>query len=613
MGAKRKKNGAATKPARARSTRQQRKNRPERPVPKPTMAGDADLRPLHGVRTVDELRSAICTYHEVVSQSEQLRLAQAELEDSHHRYELLYDEAPVGYMTLDPNGVIEQANLTAAGYLGTSRDGILYRPLLVFVHEEDRAAFLNFLMVCRGNSGKHPQWVELRLCRINGGVTHVQLSSVGVRRESGGGVVFLTALTDVGGRVRIEQERKRAEEQIVEAMRQRAVLQAASQAKDRFLAIVSHELRTPLSAILLWTKLLRSGELTDREQLREGLHAIHTSAESQKQLIEDLLDLSRITTGNLRLEMREIELLPVVRDALSAIAPAAEAKRIQLFGDLDPTIGVVRVDPDRLRQVVWNLLTNAVKFTNHEGQVDLSLRRFGAEVEIRVSDSGIGIEPSFLPHVFESFRQADSSHSRAQSGIGVGLTIVKQLVELHGGRITAHSAGPGHGATFLVRLPLLESSQKLSARPTVAPAALESAATVLKGRSALVVEDDAETRGAVAEILRQAGLKVTEAVSAAQAIREYERSRFDLLISDIGLPETDGYALIEQIHRQDLGARRDAVPAIAFTAFDRESDSRMALEAGYHQHLAKPVEPSQLIQAVVRVFEPGDTAAERLS
>jgi PAS domain S-box-containing protein len=459
MRAKPKKKVAAGKATRPAGKRQNGATRNRRPLPKPAIAPDATPRPLRRPQNVDELKRAISTYHEeILSQAEQLKQAQEELEKAHHRYALLYDEAPVGYLTLDLNGVIEQANLTAAGFLGASRDGILRRPLLVFIHEEDRPAFLKFMLLCRGDGGTQRQWAELRLRRTSGGVTHVQLSSVAVRRESSGGMVFLTALTDVSGRVRVEQERKRAEEQIVEALRQRASAQAANEAKDRFLAMVSHELRTPLSAILLWTRLLQSGNPSDLAQVREGLRAIRTSAEAQKQLIEDLLDLSRITTGNLRLEMQEVELIPAVRDALSAIGPAAEAKKIKLVADLDPDVGIVRIDPDRLRQVVWNLLTNAVKFTPDEGRVELALRRHGTEVEIRVSDTGIGIDESFLPHAFESFRQADSSHSRAQTGIGVGLAIVKQLVELHGGRISAHSAGAGRGATFLVRLPRPEAS-----------------------------------------------------------------------------------------------------------------------------------------------------------
>ena len=600
MGAKRKlKARALTRPLEKRPG-------PLRPRPV-SIVRDAQL-PSSGLKTAEELKSAVSVYHEeLITQTEQLKQAQADLEESHHRYTMLYDEAPVGYLTLDPNGVIEQANLTAAGFLGASRDGILRRPLWVFVHEEDRPAFLNFLLVCRGTPGKHRQWVEVRLRGLRGGITHVQLSSVGIRREpGGGGVVFLTALTDVSGRVRIEQERKKAEEQIVEVMSQRSAAQAASEAKDRFLAMVSHELRTPLSAILLWTKLLQSGQVPDRKQVSEGLHAIQTSAESQKQLIEDLLDLSRITTGNLRLEMRLVELVPVVRDALSAIAPAAEAKQVRLITRLDENIGVVRIDPDRIRQIVWNLLTNAVKFTNNDRQVELSLRRFGAEVEIRVTDTGIGIEPSFLPHVFESFRQADSSHTRAQSGIGVGLAIVKQLVELHGGRVTAHSAGRDQGAMFLVRLPLPHASQRLLALADMSPDALAQAAKTLSNRAALLVEDDDETRSAVACILRRAGLKVTEVSTAADAIRAFEESHPDLLISDIGLPGMDGYALIDHVRKQEHLAGQHPVPAIAFTAFARETDLRMALDAGYQQYIAKPVEPEQLLSTILRAIKPGN-------
>jgi PAS domain S-box-containing protein len=592
-----------TRPAKAASAGKRGKRIPAAKRRKRTFAGDAELPYVSSLRTSAELRSALYSYHEeVVAQAEQLKYTQAELEESQHRYAWLYDEAPVGYVTLDHNGIVERANLTATRFLGIPRDGILYRPLLVFIHEEDRPVYLNFLLACRRSGGKERQWAEVRLAHWRRKVIHVQLSSVGVRRDSGGRIVHLTAMTDVSGRARIEQERKQAQDQILEMMQERSAAEAANEAKDRFLAVVSHELRTPLSAILLWSKLLQDTPLTDTRQIREGLHAIQSSGEAQKELVEDLLDLSRITTGQLRLEMKDVELIPIVRDALTAITPAAQAKQIELTVELDPMVGVVRIDPDRLRQVVWNLLTNAVKFTPSGGHVLLAITRLGGEVEIRVSDTGRGIEESFLPHVFESFRQADSSHSRSYSGIGVGLTIVKQLVELHGGTIHAHSAGVDKGSTFLIRLPLPESALKLSNRGRPSRDFLENASEAVGGRRVLLVEDDPDTRRAVAQILRDAGLRVTEVESAHSALREFEQSRPDLLISDIGMPGMDGYALIQQVRRQESTARQLPVPAIAFTAFAHPRDCEQAFQAGYQQHLAKPVEPEQLLNAVVQAL-----------
>jgi PAS domain S-box-containing protein len=554
--------------------------------------------------TTDQLVTALSTYHEeVLAQDEQLRETQADLMKSHERYARLYDDAPVGYVTLDQNGVIEQANLTAVALLGCLREMVIGRPMMVFIHKQDRPAFLNFMLVCRSRGVRQRHWAELRLDGRRRGTVHVQFSTVGVTRDSGKGIVYLTTLTDVTGRIRLEEERRIAEQRIAKAEHDRAAAQSANEAKDRFLAMLSHELRTPLSAILLWSKLLQDNQTSNPEQLCEGLHAIATSAESQRQLIEDLLDMSRIAAGKVRLEMQKIELALVVGDALNAIQPSAAAKNITVSAELDPAVGAVRADPDRLRQVVWNLLTNAVKFTPVGGQARLELWRRRSSVEIMVRDNGCGISPAFLPHVFETFRQADSSNTRQHAGLGLGLAIVKQLVEMHGGTVSAHSAGVGRGARFSVRLPLPELSHRSAeqtARPHDAPA---TAAEQFRRGSVLVVEDDPQTRSAVAALLRQTGLQVTEVESAASAIISFEQSHPDLLISDIGLPEMDGYELIDRIRMQELEGNQPPVPAIALTAFARDADRRMAIEAGYQKHVGKPVQPEQLLSAV-RVLMP---------
>ena len=406
--------------------------------------------------------------------------------------------------------------------------------------------------------------------------------------------------------------RKRSEDMLRAA---KAAAEDANRVKDEFLATLSHELRTPLGAILLWAKLLEGEGSKDAAQLREGLAAIKTSAEAQKELIEDLLDMSRITTGKLRLKPREVELAPVIRDALEAIRPAATAKHVGVSAELAMGTGTVMIDPDRIRQVVWNLLTNAVKFTPSGGRVDVELGRLDGAVEIRVRDSGQGIEPDFLPHVFERFRQADSSHARAQGGIGLGLAIAKQLVELHGGTIDADSAGTRKGATFTVHLPLppirTGLPRKESAAAGASSASRRKTASGLEGLKVLFVEDDRETRGAVTLLLQRRGMIVTEAESVSSAMRCYDNSPPDLILSDIGMPVEDGYMLIRRIRNEEAKKGRKRVPAIALTAFARETDRRMAIEAGFGRHLGKPVDFEEMVSAIRDVLKTDSPASKR--
>ena len=403
-------------------------------------------------------------------------------------------------------------------------------------------------------------------------------------------------------------DRTRTEEELQAS---KAAAEEANRLKDEFLATLSHELRTPLGAILLWAKLLENEGMTNPQQLREGISAIKTSAEAQKELIEDLLDMSRITLGNLRLKPREVELLPVLHDALEAIKPAAAAKSLTVKTDLAADAGVVLIDPDRIRQVVWNLLTNAVKFTPAGGHLEVGLRRHGAEIEIWVKDNGKGIDPAFLPHVFERFRQAETSHSQFQGGIGLGLAIARQLVELHGGIIVAESGGLNRGAKFTVRLPLPAVGNRSSVvkRAGAVVPRRKTRASDLKGVKILFVEDDRETRSAVAGLLQRIGIAITEADSASAAMKFYQESRFDLILSDIGMPVEDGYTLIRRIRNLETARRVKPVPAVALTAFARETDRQMAIEAGFAKHLGKPVDFDEMLSAIRDVLRNG--AAEQ--
>ncbi|MBB3118197.1 hybrid sensor histidine kinase/response regulator [Pseudoduganella violacea] len=391
----------------------------------------------------------------------------------------------------------------------------------------------------------------------------------------------------------------------------RAEAERTSQMKDEFLATLSHELRTPLTAILGWAQVLRRGS-RDQADLNRGLETIERNARAQAQLIEDLLDMSRITSGKVQLDMQQISPLTILDAVIETVRPAAEAKHIRIERDYQAKV-LVAADPSRLQQVMWNLLSNALKFTPHGGAVQLSVGLVGGLVEIVVSDNGIGIEPAFLAHVFERFRQADASTTRRHGGLGLGLSIVKHLVEQHGGTVAAASAGAGRGASFTVRLPLA-SGPALPLRPARPPAPPPAAAFALPDRRelgglrVLVVDDETDARELIQRILGDNQASVTLAASAAEALKLARRQRFDLLLTDIGMPGTDGFELLARIRA--LGAARGGnLPAIALTAFARSEDRLRVLESGFLDHLAKPVEPAQLLAAVALAARQAGRAA----
>jgi signal transduction histidine kinase/ActR/RegA family two-component response regulator len=378
-----------------------------------------------------------------------------------------------------------------------------------------------------------------------------------------------------------------------------AVAESATRARDEFLATVSHELRTPLTSIIGWIQLLR--EDNDPTWMAEGLDTIERNARAQSRLIEDILDFSRITAGKLRLDVRSIDLMDVARDAVEIVRPAADAKGVRLESVLDPNAGQISGDPDRLQQVLWNLLSNAVKFTPRGGAVHVRLQRVDSQCELSICDSGEGIAREFLPYVFDRFSQADNSSTRTHSGLGLGLGIVRHLVELHGGTVHAFSEGLGTGSTFAVRLPLVatlpigEEKQEEVATMVVAPSGVDPLAD-LTGARILVVEDNDDARRLLETILRRCGATVYAAENVDVALRILEKMRADILVSDIGLPGQDGYSLIRRIRLTEPETGR--MPAIALTAYTRSVDRVRALAAGFQMHLAKPVEPSELTAAV---------------
>jgi len=391
-----------------------------------------------------------------------------------------------------------------------------------------------------------------------------------------------------------------------EAQAARALAEAANGLKDEFLATLSHELRTPLTAIVGWADLLRRGKLSPGETVR-AVDTIIRNAAAQNQIIDELLDVSRIITGKLRLDLRSVDIAPIVKAAIATVTPAASAKGIRLQLIQNPAGSQVMGDPERLQQVFWNLFSNAIKFTPKNGRVRVSVESVGSMVEVVVADTGLGIDPEFLPRIFDRFTQDDSSSTRHVRGLGLGLSIARQLVELHGGSIQAESRGVGHGSTFTARFPRSPvSATSLDARATSLNSRVSTQADDLVGLEegpdltgirVLVVDDDDDTRGLIEKVLEAQGATVKTGASAREALDILGRDRVDVLLSDIEMPGSDGYQLIQEL-RLRPSQQGGSVPAAALTAYARTEDRLRALRAGFQLHLAKPVQPSELVTVV---------------
>lgn len=427
------------------------------------------------------------------------------------------------------------------------------------------------------------------------------LTRVAPLRDGEGRITFWFGTnTDIEDRRRVADERA----QLLEAERNaRVEAERAGRMKDEFLATLSHELRTPLNAILGWSQILASGSRED-EDFAEGLRIIERNARVQTQIIADLLDMSRIVSGKVRLDVQRLDIAPVLKAAVETVRPTADAKGVRVQTVLDPLAGPVSGDPGRLQQVFWNLLTNAIKFTGKGGRVQILLERVNSHLEISVTDSGQGIAPEFLPHVFDRFRQADASTTRQYGGLGLGLAIVKQLAELHGGTVRAKSAGPGHGSTFTVSLPLTvvhpEPTPESARRHPAAGAEqriTEDHCGQLHGINVLVVDDEPDARALLRRLLEDCHAIVTTAASVSEALDRFKENRPDVLVSDIGMPGEDGYLLIGRI-RALSSERGGNVPAVALTAYARSEDRTRSIRAGFQMHLAKPVEHAELIAVV---------------
>ena len=434
--------------------------------------------------------------------------------------------------------------------------------------------------------------LELKDGRVVERFSRVQL----INGENAGRV---WSFRDITEQRRAEAERERL---LVSERTAREQAERETRMKDEFLATLSHELRTPLNAILGWTHILR--ETSEPNEVAEAIAIIDRNAHAQTAIIEDLLDMSRIVAGNFRLEIVPVDLAALIARAIESVEPMAAGKGIQLKATIDPTTVPISGDPMRLQQVLWNLLTNALKFTPKNGEVGVTLRRVASQIEISVADNGEGIAPDFLPYVFDRFRQADASSTRRHRGLGLGLAIVKNLVEMHGGEVRAMSAGQKRGSTFTITLPIYPAVNKdetpESSLVTQADPGAPAAKADLTGLSVLVVDDEADARQLLERVLTGCGATVKTAPSTARALEYLKSNCVDLLVSDIGLPGEDGCALIERI-REMKSLPSGQIPAIALTAFARPEDRTRALASGFNFHLTKPVRPSELVQTVARL------------
>ncbi len=528
---------------------------------------------------------------------------EAAVAEGQRRTSAILESALDAVIGMDHRGIITEFNPAAVRTFGYSRDAALGRELAERLVPPDlRGQFRDGLSryLASGTGPLMDRRVETVGYHADGHEFPVEMAITPVTKENP--PLFTLFVRDLTARVEAEREREQLLRREAAA---RSEAEAANRAKDEFLAMLSHELRTPLNAIVGWTRMLLDGTM-DTGSTRRALEVIARNAHLQVQLVADILDVSRIITGGLRLDVRPVDLGTVIGAALDAVRPAADAKRVQLRSRLPASGRITQGDPQRLQQVVWNLLSNAVKFTDAGGTVSIDLLDAGARgIHIRVHDDGAGIDPGFLPHVFERFRQADGSISRQHGGLGLGLAIVRQLVELHGGTVHADSRGAGQGATFTVELPRVEADvtiTSLAERASISSADDQEAwpRAALTGYRLLVVDDQADARELMTAILTGAGAHVETASSVQEALREIEAARPDALLADIGMPGADGYVLIREVRRRDAQKGRH-LPAAAITAYAGDHDRQRAVAAGFDCHVAKPVSRSAVVDAVFSI------------
>jgi len=519
------------------------------------------------------------------------RQAEEALRTSEERYRQIVETADEGIWMVDAEARTTFVNQKMAALLGYAVADMVDRSIYDFVDDEAIA-------LVTANFKEQPQGIreqqDFRFRCKDGSFIWTMMSTNHLVDDQGEFMGALAMITDVTARKQAERER----EQLLERERQaRAEAERANRIKDEFLAILSHELRSPLNPILGWASLLQSRQVSEAT-LKQALEAIERNVRLQVQLVDDLLDVSRILRGKLVLTKVPVDMVSIIRAAIETVHLAAAAKAISIEMQPTETRSLVLGDASRLQQVVWNLLSNAIKFTPTGGHVTITLVATDNDVEVQIRDTGKGISPEFLPHIFEHFRQQDSTTTRQFGGLGLGLAIVRYITEMHGGTVTASSAGENQGSMFTVRLPRFYQSAENPGPQNHTP----QDATGFQGLRILVVEDNSDTRDFLAFLLEQNGAVVTATDSATEGLDHLDRHPFDLLISDIGMPDMDGYMLIRRIRERSPEANGQ-IPAIALTAFAGEQDRQQTLEAGFHVHMAKPILPNQLIDAITRLMD----------
>jgi PAS domain S-box-containing protein len=495
----------------------------------------------------------------------------------------IVDSAQDAIISKDLDGIIQWCNGAAERLFGYSSSELVGRPVRILIPADRQSEEDQILeRLRRGERVEHFETVRLAK---DGRPIDVALTISPVRDASGTIIGASKIARDIAVIKRAEAERMR-------------LVEEASRLKDEFLASLSHELRTPLNAIVGYARMLRSGILPQDRQ-PNAIETIERNATSLTQIVEDVLDVSRIVSGKIRLNVQTVDVPDIVARAIEGIVPAADAKGVRLERIVDPHATPIAGDPERLQQILWNLLTNAVKFTPRGGKVQVRLERVDSQVAVTVSDTGIGIPPEFLPHVFERFRQADGGIARERGGLGIGLSIARQLAEMHGGTIDVESAGPGQGATFRLKIPLMIVQPSRDApsrtRQIARPAAI--AGGDLRALHVLAVDDDRDALALLTEVLESAGARVSVASSAAEALGKLDDDVPNVIIAALGMPRMDGFQLIQQI-RQHTEPRVRSVPAAALTAYARSEDRTKALRAGFQIHLAKPIDPAELVTTV---------------
>ncbi|HET6893578.1 MAG TPA: PAS domain S-box protein [Pyrinomonadaceae bacterium] len=548
------------------------------------------------VNKKDEIVGGIAIIQDITER----KRAEESAQKAHQRLASHFQNSPLAVIEWDSDFRVSRWSESAERLFGWKAEEVIGKHVndWHFVFDEDADAVAQLT---------HRQRVGVELLGVQRNRNYTKEGSVlycewynSVLHDDGGKLVSVLSLVlDVTERKLAEEERAAL---LVRERDARKEAEDADRLKDEFLATLSHELRTPLTSILGWALMIRSKDI-EEEHIDRAIETIERNARSQARLIDDLLDVSRIITGNLRLDVRPINMAPILEAAHDALRPTAEAKGVTVTTEFDPECCLVKADPNRLRQVIWNLLLNAIKFTHRGGKVSVNLSGVGSSARLIVRDNGEGITAEFLPYVFHRFRQAEGSISRRKGGLGLGLAVVRHLVELHGGTVSAESEGQGRGATFTVELPLAEERRdpaRTDDRRLEVERRQRKVAHVpsLEGMRVLLVEDDDDSRRLLAMMLKRHGAEVISTASAPEALNSFADTFPDIVISDIGIPDQDGYQLINKV-RALPAERGGQTPAIALTGYATNRDRERALSAGYQLHIAKPVEPADLVSAIV--------------